>query len=263
MGTLLLNRLTVTEFRALITRAEGEELRLLIAEHGSDTRTGVRNLLASVLSRQARDVVEARRLRDLAALQRSLHEQRWAVVAGIDEVGRGALAGPVTAAAVVLGVDVAIDGLNDSKRLTPERRRSLDASIRARATRVNVAHVWPDVIDALGIQEATRTAMLMALEQMRRAVDHVIVDGLPVELGLPSTAVVKGDSRVASVAAASIVAKVARDALMVELDREYPGYGLAHNKGYGSPDHLACLARNGPTRVHRRSFAPCSQTQLF
>ncbi|HZL04763.1 MAG TPA: ribonuclease HII, partial [Coriobacteriia bacterium] len=109
MGTLLLNRLTVTEFRALITRAEGEELRLLIAEHGSDTRTGVRNLLASVLSRQARDVVEARRLRDLAALQRSLHEQRWAVVAGIDEVGRGALAGPVTAAAVVLGVDVAID----------------------------------------------------------------------------------------------------------------------------------------------------------
>jgi ribonuclease HII len=91
----------------------------------------------------------------------------------------------------------------------------------------------------------------------------VIIDGLPVELGMPSTAVIKGDRSVAAVAAASIVAKVARDALMVELDAEYPGYGLAHNKGYGSRDHLECLAEHGPTGVHRRSFAPCSQTLLF
>lgn len=258
-----MDHLTVTEIRALVAGSTAEQAAVVVAEYADDPRAGVRALLASVRARLEAADRERQRLRELGALQRSLHEQGWIVVAGIDEVGRGALAGPVTAAAVILGVDVAIEGIDDSKRLTSERRRSLDVSIRDRATSVNVAHVWPDQIDAIGIQQATRMAMLGALEPLRDVVNHVIIDGLPVELGLPATAVVKGDSRVAAVAAASIVAKVARDALMVELDSEYPGYGLAHNKGYGSPDHLECLAEHGPTRVHRRSFAPCSQTRLF
>jgi len=257
------DRLTVNELRALLASSSTDGVDQVIAEYADDPRAGVRALIASARDTLGAQVRERQRLRELGALQRSLHEQGWVVVAGIDEVGRGALAGPVTAAAVVLDVDVAIEGIDDSKRLTPERRRTLDTMIRSRASHVNVAHVWPGQIDAFGIQQATRMAMLGALEPIRDAVNHVIVDGLPVELGLPATAVVKGDSRVAAVAAASIVAKVARDALMVELDGEYPGYGLSHNKGYGSADHLECLAENGPTRVHRRSFAPCSQTQLF
>lgn len=256
-------RLTVTEIRALVTGSTVEQAAVAVEEYADDPRVGVRAVIASVRGRLEAADLERQRLRELGALQRSLHEQGWIVVAGIDEVGCGALAGPVTAAAVVLGADVAIDGVDDSKRLTPEHRRLLDITIRERATSVHIAHVWPDQIDALGIRQATRMAMLGALEPIRNTVDHVIIDGLPVELGVPSTAVVKGDSRVAAVAAASIVAKVARDALMVELDGEYPGYGFAHNKGYGSQDHLECLAANGPTRVHRRSFAPCSQTQLF
>jgi ribonuclease HII len=257
------DRLTVTELRVLVADSTARQAAAIVAEYADDPRAGVRALIASVHGRLEGADRERQRLNELGALQRSLHEQGWVVVAGIDEVGRGALAGPVTAAAVVLRTDVSIEGIDDSKRLTPERRRSLDITIRDRATSVSVAHVWPDQIDAFGIQQATRLAMLGALEPMRSAVDHVIIDGLPVELGMPSTAVIKGDRRVAAVAAASIVAKVARDALMVELDAEYPGYGLAHNKGYGSHDHLECLAAHGPTSVHRRSFAPCSQTQLF
>jgi len=257
------NRLTVTEIRALVAGSTAEDVVGVCAEYADDPRAGVRALIASTRSRLESADAERLRLHELTSLQRSLHEQGWVVIAGIDEVGRGALAGPVTAAAVVLGTEVAIEGIDDSKRLTPERRRALDLIIRDVATSVSVAHVWPDRIDSLGIQQATRMAMLGALEPLRGTVDHVIIDGLPIQLGVPATAVVKGDSRVAAVAAASIVAKVARDALMVELDAEYPGYGLAHNKGYGSPDHLLCLAANGPTSVHRRSFAPCSQTQLF
>jgi len=257
------NRLTVTEIRALIAGSTADDVAVLCAEYAADPRAGVRAAIASARSRVEAAAAERQRLHQLSALQRSLHEQGWAVIAGIDEVGRGALAGPVTAAAVVLDTEVTVEGIDDSKRLTPERRCALDLIIRNCATCVSVAHVWPDRIDSFGIQQASRMAMLGALEPLRGTVDHVIIDGLPVELGVPATAVVKGDSRVAAVAAASIVAKVARDALMVELDAEYPGYGLAHNKGYGSPGHLACLAENGPTRVHRRSFAPCSQTQLF
>jgi ribonuclease HII len=257
------DRLTVTEIRALVAGSNAEQVAVIVTEYADDPRAGVRAVIAAVHNRLEAAERERQRLHQLSALQRALHEQGWVVIAGIDEVGRGALAGPVTAAAVVLGAEVAIDGIDDSKRLTPDRRRSLDATIRSRATCVSLAHVWPEQIDSCGIQQATRLAMLGALEPLRGTVDHVIVDGLLVELGLPTTAVVKGDSRVAAVAAASIVAKVARDALMIELDAAYPGYGLAHNKGYGSTDHLECLAKDGPTRVHRRSFAPCSQTQLF
>lgn len=253
----------MTEIRSLMSTASSAQLPGLIEAHQADPRTGVQTLVTSARNRLVDAARERQRLFELAALQRSLHAQGCAVIAGIDEVGRGALAGPVTAAAVVLGIDVLIDGLNDSKMLTPQRRRTIDATIRASATYVNVAHVWPDQIDVLGIQSATRAAMIEALSAVSGPVDHVIVDGLPIDLGRPTTAVIKGDSRVAAVAAASIVAKVARDALMVALDAEHPGYGLAHNKGYGSPDHLAALEERGPSVMHRRSFAPCRQRRLF
>jgi ribonuclease HII len=184
-------------------------------------------------------------------------------VAGVDEVGRGALAGPVTAAAVVLSHDVLIDGVADSKRLSPDRRVALDVEIRARAAAVGVAHVEPETIDAVGIVRATVLAMRGALDSLGVEIDHALADGLPVELGIPCTAIVRGDNTVRAIAAASIVAKVARDALMRELDAVHPEYGFATHKGYASRDHLDAINRLGPCVVHRRSFSPCSQLPLF
>ncbi|MCL4079577.1 ribonuclease HII [Coriobacteriia bacterium Es71-Z0120] len=185
------------------------------------------------------------------------------LIAGIDEVGRGALAGPVTAAAVILPRDVEIQGLADSKTLTPSRRTTVAAAVQQVAIAVSVAHVEPAVIDAVGIAEATRRAMLGALAGLSVDPHLALIDGLPVELGIEAYALVKGDSLLASVAAASVVAKVARDSLMAELDQAHPGYGFAVHKGYGTAEHLAALERLGPSPVHRMSFAPCSQRRLF
>ncbi|MBC7266363.1 MAG: ribonuclease HII [Coriobacteriia bacterium] len=188
---------------------------------------------------------------------------RACLIAGIDEVGRGALAGPVTAAAVVLPHGVEIPGLADSKTIPPKRREQVAAAIRTVAVAISIAHVEPATIDSLGIAEATRQAMLRALAGLRPAPDIALVDGLPVDLSIESRALVKGDSLVAVIAAASVVAKVERDRLMANLDEAHPGYGFAVHKGYGTPEHLDALERLGPCVAHRLSFAPCSQRRLF
>jgi ribonuclease HII len=178
-------------------------------------------------------------------------------VAGVDEAGRGPLAGPVTAAAVVLDLDCVPDGIHDSKLLTAERRAALAAELAACAT-VAVAHASVEEIDALNILAATERAMCRAVAALPLAPCHLLIDGNRVPQGLPcaAEAVVGGDGRVLSIAAASIAAKVARDAIMVELAQQYPGYGWETNKGYGSKSHIAALQDLGVTPHHRRSFAP-------
>lgn len=170
-------------------------------------------------------------------------------------MGRGALCGPVVAAAVVLDRGFDADGIDDSKRLTRRQRERLDARIRAGARCVGVGSADPAEIDRLNILRATHLAVRRALESLAIPPDVVLVDGREVaDLACPQRAIVKGDARSFSIAAASIVAKVARDAVMQALDARFPGYGLAGNKGYASADHLAALRRLGPTSVHRRSF---------
>ena len=178
-------------------------------------------------------------------------------VVGIDEVGRGPLAGPVVAAAVGFPAGAAIPRVNDSKKLTEEQRTKLDAAIRSvPGVRIGIAEIAVDQIDKINILRATHLAMKKAVEQIPEA-DCLLVDGLPVP-GLPGESfnVIKGDARSASIAAASIIAKVYRDRLMVELDKLYPGYGLAENKGYGTAAHINALKVLGVTPIHRRSFAP-------
>lgn len=178
---------------------------------------------------------------------------RW--VAGVDEAGRGPLAGPVVAAAVILDPGRRIRGLKDSKLLTPERRAVLDRAIRRWALGVGVAVVEAERIDAVNILEATRLAMADALRRLPRAPQLVLVDALTIPgLHCPQRAIVHGDCRSASIAAASIAAKVTRDALMVGYDEIYPGYGFGLHKGYGTRQHLAALDRLGPCPLHRRSF---------
>lgn len=178
-------------------------------------------------------------------------------IAGVDEVGRGPLCGPVSAAAVVLDPLHIPEGLNDSKKLSPARRADLAARIMASADWC-VAHASVEEIDRLNILQASHLAMCRALAGLRLPPDHVLVDGnrVPRDLTLSAEAVVKGDARSVSIAAASILAKQARDALMVDLAQQYPGYGWERNAGYPTKDHLQALLDLGVTPVHRRSFRP-------
>lgn len=198
------------------------------------------------------------------AFEDAARAEGFAAVAGLDEVGRGALCGPVFAAAVVLGDDFPTDGLDDSKRLTARQRERLAARVRERARAFALGRAEAEEIDRLDILRATHLALRRAVEALPLRPDLLLVDGLPVAgLPAPQRAIVKGDARSVSIAAASILAKVERDALMAALDRRHPGYGLAGNKGYGSGEHLAALRRLGPSPQHRRSFSGGRQLLMF
>ena len=183
-------------------------------------------------------------------------------LAGVDEVGRGPLVGSVVAAAVILDPKAPIDGLTDSKKLTARRRESLDVLIRERALSFAVAEASAEEVDSLNIYHATHLAMRRAVDALAPQAEYLLVDGnrLPGH-ALPGQAVVKGDARHPAIAAASILAKVARDAQMAELDLRYPEYGFARHKGYPTKEHLAALEAHGPLAEHRKSFAPV-QRQL-
>jgi ribonuclease HII len=242
-----------------------DRLAGLIRRFSKDPRAGVRALAAAAQARMRRSEAEDARLDGLATRQRDLHALGFVVVAGIDEVGRGALAGPVTACAIVLDPATRIAGLDDSKRVQREVRARMADVIRTSAVACCVAHAGPDEIDVRGIGHATRLAWTRALAGLGLDVHHVLVDGNdPGALGVPTTAVVKGDASVACIAAASIVAKVERDRLMAEAALIHPGYGFELNYGYGTPEHLAAIADLGPSPFHRMSFAPCmAQDRLF
>ncbi|MEW5929604.1 MAG: ribonuclease HII [Gemmatimonadota bacterium] len=207
-------------------------------------------------------VGDDQRLRDPLSIERGFWSRGVSVLAGVDEVGRGPLAGPVVAAAVILPEGRCVDGADDSKRLAGPRREELVEEICACAVAFGVGAASAREIDAINIRRATALAMQRAVARLPVRPDHLLVDGLPVrELGLDThTAVVEGDRLVHCISCASILAKVVRDRLMARLAARYPGYGWERNKGYGTPEHLSALARLGPTPHHRRSFAPVQLT---
>ncbi len=194
--------------------------------------------------------------RCLATFERSLSARGFHRIAGADEAGRGSLFGPVYAAAVILDPARPIAGLRDSKLLSAEEREELAERIRERAAAWAVAAVDAFVIDAVNILQASRLAMKRAVEQLDPQPDFLLVDAVAVELPVPQQALIHGDARCQAIAAASILAKVARDAAMREWDRVYPQYGLARHKGYPAPEHLAALAAFGPCLHHRYSYRP-------
>ena len=254
-------RATLAELAARASSCrDPAELRRLAADLVWDPRAGVRGLAGRLLRRARRLEAERERVEALYAGVRRLRRRGFARVAGVDEVGMGPLAGPVVAAAVVLPDDLELPGLDDSKRLSAAERERLAREIRARALALSVAAASHREIDRLDIRRAGLVAMRRAVEALRPRPDHVLVDAreLP-DLGIPQTPVVRGDAREAPIAAASIVAKVHRDALMRRLDRRHPGYGFARHMGYPTPEHLEALARLGPSPVHRRSFGPVAR----
>jgi ribonuclease HII len=195
--------------------------------------------------------------------ERELRARGFSRVAGVDEVGRGALFGPVVAAAVILSPEQPVRGLNDSKLLEPERREVLAARIRERALSWAVAAVDAATIDCVNIYQASRIAMQMAVSRLNPLPDFVLVDAVPLDIQIPQQALIKGDARCHAIAAASIVAKVYRDACMRAWDAVFPGYGLASHKGYSTPDHLRALATHGLTPLHRLSYEPVRAHSLL
>lgn len=194
---------------------------------------------------------------DLYWYERKYFAQGYRAIAGVDEVGRGCLAGPVFAAAVILPKELVLPKLNDSKKLTPSLREKLNEQILRGAVSVNVARVSVQEIDQINIFHASLKAMKLALQGLKPIPDMVLVDGkFPLPIPTPQDPLVQGDGRAASIAAASIVAKVARDQFMVDREKEFPGFSFAKHKGYGTRQHLEELKANGPTILHRRSFAP-------
>ncbi|MFC1918562.1 ribonuclease HII [Chloroflexota bacterium] len=194
------------------------------------------------------------------AEERTLEAQGYRYIAGVDEVGRGALSGPVVAAAVILPCRIDVPWLSlvrDSKQLTPVRRELLFGHIHKEAVAIGVGQASCGIIDTRGIIEATRLAMKLAIDQLVPPSDYLLVDymSLP-EVPLPQKGIKNGDSLCFSIACASIIAKVTRDRLMMEFDRTYPGYEMARHKGYGTREHLTCLHRLGPSPIHRQSFKP-------
>lgn len=214
--------------------------------------------------------VKTARVIDRFEFERALWARGMMHVAGVDEAGRGPLAGPVVAAAVVFpaewlraGLPVELNGLNDSKQLTVDQREVFFATLKSLpGILFAIAQTDAPQIDELNILRATHRAMNAALTQLNPPPDHVLVDGWHVpSLRFPQTPIVKGDARSYSIAAASVLAKVTRDRLMAEYDRQWPAYGFAEHKGYGTAQHLAALTEQGPCPIHRRSFAPLKPHQ--
>ena len=192
---------------------------------------------------------------DRLSFEKSAWNNGYFCVAGIDEAGRGPLAGPVMAAAVILPVGLTIIGVDDSKKLSPDKREKLFDIIMEQALSVGVGSMTPADIDRINILQATRRAMLAAVQNLTQPPDYLLIDGIStIDSTIPQKTIKKGDSLSLSIAAASIIAKVTRDRIMIEMDAKYPGYGFAGHKGYGSAAHLDAIRRLGPSPIHRLTF---------
>lgn len=256
-----LHRESLAALRARAGALVGEsELSELAASLREDSRAGARALAERCGRRLEALRRERVRFALLLEIRGRLRERGVRLVAGVDEAGVGPLAGPVVSAAVVLPDRPRLPGLDDSKKLAPATRLRLAGEIRRQAVGWTVAEVWPEEIDRLNIYHAGLLSMRRALEALSPHPDHVLVDARTIPgIRTPQTSLVHGDSRDASIAAASILAKVHRDAILFCLDARYPAYGFARNKGYPTAQHVAALERVGASAVHRRSFAPVAR----
>ncbi len=228
----------------------------LFEELKIDSRKGVQQLLVSYEKRQQTIELAKNNFYDRLSFERQLSAEGFSAVAGIDEVGRGPLAGPVVAAAVILPADFFQPEVNDSKQVSEKKRNTLYEIILEKAVAVGIGVISEKVIDQVNIYQATKLAMIDAVKNLEVPADFLLLDAMKLDLAIPQESLIKGDARSVSIAAASIVAKVTRDSLMTAYDEEFPGYDFTHNAGYGTKNHLAGLSEFGPSPIHRRTFAP-------
>ena len=221
-----------------------------------DGRAGVQAAISKRKRELQKQVDEDLRLEGMLAYEKELYTQGIDLIAGVDEVGRGPLAGPVVAAAVILPKACKIPGLNDSKKIPKSKHKEIYEAVLQNAIAIGIGIKDNQVIDQVNIYEATKLAMMEAIGQLEPQPQHLLIDAMKLDLPIPQTSIIKGDANSLSIAAASIVAKVTRDQMMEEFDCEYPGYDFTQNAGYGTANHLAGLDKLGVTPIHRRSFEP-------
>ena len=228
----------------------------LLTELEQDSRSGVIQAIAKRKKEIQKRLDEDERLEKMLAYEKELYTQGIQLIAGVDEVGRGPLAGPVVAAAVILPKACKIPGLNDSKKIPKSKHKEIYEAVLQNAIAIGIGIKDNHVIDQVNIYEATKLAMMEAIGQLEPQPQHLLIDAMRLDLPISQTSIIKGDANSLSIAAASIVAKVTRDQMMEEFDRKYLGYYFAQNAGYGTAKHLAGLDQLGVTPIHRRSFEP-------
>lgn len=249
---------TIPQIKAWLKQ---EELSIQeIEELQNDSRVGVRKLVQSYLKEQAQKEKEAQRLEQMWKYEQEARAQGIQIIAGVDEAGRGPLAGPVVAAAVILPQDFDVTGINDSKQLTSEQREKLKQKIEQAALSIGIGIVDAEVIDRINILQATYQAMRLAIQQCYPVPELLLADAVTIpKISIPQRSIIKGDAKSHSIAAASIVAKTTRDEWMRQAAEKYPVYGFEQHMGYGTPAHLQAIQQHGPCPIHRRSFAPVKE----
>ena len=228
----------------------------LLTELEQDSRSGVIQAISKRKKEIQKRLDEDERLEGMLAYEKECYAREIELIAGVDEVGRGPLAGPVVAAAVILPKGCKISGLNDSKKIPKSKHKEIYEAVLQNAIAIGIGVKDNHVIDQVNIYEATKLAMMEAIGQLEPQPQHLLIDAMKLDLPISQTSIIKGDANSLSIAAASIVAKVTRDQMMEEFDKEYPGYDFAKNAGYGTANHLAGLDQLGVTPIHRRSFEP-------
>ncbi|MGO2891990.1 ribonuclease HII [Enterococcus devriesei] len=231
-----------------------DDLRL--ANFREDSRKGVQQALLQWQRQQDKQQALVEKYQAMSVFEVAKKAQGFQAICGIDEVGRGPLAGPVVAAAVILNEDHTILGLNDSKQLSAHKREELVKEIKQNARAIGIGEATADEIDQLNIYQATKVAMQRAIDHLAIAPDCLLIDAMVLENGLPQEKIIKGDARSVSIAAASIIAKVYRDEWMADYGEQYPAYGFAKNAGYGTKEHLQAIEEQGILPIHRKTFAP-------
>lgn len=227
-----------------------------LAEAANDSRSGVQKAIEKRKRAIQAELDEELRLEQMLRYEKELYKAGYQAIAGIDEVGRGPLAGPVVAAAVILPPECKIKGLNDSKKIPKKKHNEIYQAVLDKALAVGVGLMDNEIIDQVNIYEATKLAMKDALSKLSLKPDYLLIDAMKLDIDIPQESIIKGDANSLSIAAASIVAKVTRDKLMADYDKEYPGYDFAQNAGYGTKSHLQGLERHGVTPIHRKTFEP-------
>ena len=249
----------VKERLATIDRLDHPLFEELIA----DGRAGVQAAISKRKRELQKQVEEDQRLEKMLAYEKELYAQGIQLIAGVDEVGRGPLAGPVVAAAVILPENCKIPGLNDSKKIPKSKHQAIYQAVLDQALSVGIGVKDNQVIDQVNIYEATKLAMLEAIQELDQQPQHLLIDAMKLDLPISQTSIIKGDANSLSIAAASVVAKVTRDQMMAAYDQEYPGYDFGQNAGYGTSKHLEGLEKYGVTPIHRRSFEPIKSMTNF
>lgn len=252
---------TIKEIKELLATVKDLDNPVFL-ELEKDNRSGVQKEISKRKKAIQAELNEDRRLESMLSYEKELYKQGLTLIAGVDEVGRGPLAGPVVAAAVILPKGCKIKSLNDSKKIPKKKHLEIFQAVQDQALSIGIGIIDNQVIDQVNIYEATKLAMQDAISKLSSQPEHLLIDAMKLDLPISQTSIIKGDANSLSIAAASIVAKVTRDELMKEYDQQFPGYDFAANAGYGTAKHLEALTKLGITPIHRTSFEPVKSLVL-